>query len=129
MNENAMQTDCKPAEPPRSNRAWFKPGPDPRRNLKGRPNRIGALARRAKAGQPLSGRLARLFVPESDLCRYLCNWKARHFSGMLDPRFFRIVDAEMIPARGGILFTITSELLRPVAPGDPIPELVPIWQR
>jgi hypothetical protein len=110
-----------------ANRGWFRHA-DPRINRRGRPRKIEELTRQVKKGMPIGGRLKRVFVPEQDLCRLLCKWKARTFSQVLDPQFVHIVDAEVIPERRGVMLTLTSVHFENIEPGQPIPLLVPAWQ-
>lgn len=113
-----------PEAAPCRNRGWFRPG-DSRINRRGRPTRIGALARQAKVGQPLSGRFVRVFVPESIVCRFLANWKTPH-PPVPDPRYFCIVATEFDAQRGGVVFTLHSKSYPHVGAGQ-IPEVPANW--
>lgn len=120
-----------PGPATKHNRGWFRAS-DPRINRSGRPKGPELAARRARAGQPLSGRLMRLFVPESDYRQALTGLKHPWVVNL--PRDFTFVAAALDPSRNGFVLTIHSNEFGVVEEGDAIPEFQPsyhnlIWRK
>lgn len=105
-------------------RGRFRPG-DPRINRAGRPKGADRAARQAIKGQPLSGRLMTVLIPEADLRQSLTNDK--HVWLVNLPSDFRLVAFALDPARAGVIVTIHSETFAAVSPGEPIPEMAPSY--
>jgi hypothetical protein len=67
-----------------------------------------------------------LFVPEGRLVACLEGESALRI-GNLPSDCMKIEASEVDQARGGVVFTVFSELFSEVAEGQPIPDLEPEW--
>jgi hypothetical protein len=75
-------------------------------------------------GQPQ--RVKTLFVPEEHLVRQLTGDRPLPWVSNL-PRGFRVVACTLDPARRGLVLTLEVGTFELVAPGEPIPELTPLF--
>jgi hypothetical protein len=71
-------------------------------------------------------RIRKLFVPEGRLVACLEGESALRISN-LPSDCMKIEASEVDQARGGVVFTVFSELFSEVAEGKPIPDLEPEW--
>jgi hypothetical protein len=124
MEDNAtklVEEKSKDIEP-RQNRGWFQAG-DQRINHRGRPK--GSKKSVPPGSHPSdcaqkAGRVKRIFVGMHQLRNCLVNMKGPWIINL--PHGIEIVDCRVDEGRGGVFFTIRSELYPLVAKGTLIPE-------
>jgi hypothetical protein len=115
--------------PERSNNGWFRRGDgDQRINRKGRPVGARLAARRARDGEPLSGRLKTLFVPAEDLRQCLTSSAHRWIENLFPNNSCDLTCPDVVAAvwdhqRNGLVLTIHSIHFELIQPGAPIPEM------
>jgi hypothetical protein len=125
MQEQADRMTPEPAQQPKRNAGWFRPG-DGRINREGRPRGSKKRLPQGVASEDLAaraGRVMRLFIPAREFACHLSGREAPWVANL--PEDFEIVAGRFDPGRDGFVLTIRSRTFPRVARGVPVPEFAP----